>query len=155
VLLDPDEPTWKGQRGGEGDKLFADVRAASDANLAPLLVKVVCDVPAASTSQAYAFRETFAHYAAVCPNRMRKELEKNKKLPAFDPKRYAEPGDPVEQARASLRAPGNFPQLCQVVRENPGWVARQPNRKEYQQAACAELDRALKERPPSLPLGAL
>ncbi|MCE9524685.1 MAG: hypothetical protein K8R36_01365 [Planctomycetales bacterium] len=97
ILLDPKDPSYREHGKGDpppktGDEktanMLRDVREACDPRLVPLLAEVLEKMPAASSNHGYAFQETLAHYARICPRAMRKELEKRDfpgKLPPPDP----------------------------------------------------------------------
>lgn len=153
VLMNPKDETYNGLRSFQGaDKLYADLIAVSDSRAVPILATVYSDLREAHGTHAYAFRDAFSHYARICPNSMRNELQKRGKWHVFDPK---SPGEGYgyaffQETESSLRSPSGLAALEEIFSRPGGkeWALAHPDRGKFVQAVQHRLDGSLSDTSP-------
>ena len=76
LLLNPADQCYHGMAEGEAHKLLEAMADRPDPRFAPLLARVLREVPPAREHQGYSYHRAFTTHAKLFPNVMRKELER-------------------------------------------------------------------------------
>jgi hypothetical protein len=74
VLLNPDEWVRGKNASKEWNNLLMEIKRSSDPKFIPLLVRILRTVPEAQESYRQSFNDALLHFAAICPNAVRKEI---------------------------------------------------------------------------------
>lgn len=151
VLMNSKDKAYEGWRlNKDAGKLLDNMRQVCDPRLVPVLVKVACELPKATDTKSYTFRETFQQYARMCTRAMRRELDKRGKLPPFDEKYTGTPLTFLTRIRTVLQSPNGRNQFTQIYfsRAGPSWIARQKDTGPFVRTAGHAMDFVLKSNDP-------
>ncbi len=75
LLLNPADQCYHGMGEGEAHKLLEAMADRPDPRFAPLLARILREVPPAREHQGYSYHRAFTTHARLFPGAMRKELE--------------------------------------------------------------------------------
>ncbi len=75
-LLNSESTIYRGLIENRTEKLLRDAKQACDPRVIPILAEALDTVPKASGHHSYSLPELLTHYALICPQKTRKELEK-------------------------------------------------------------------------------